>query len=55
MHGQRLLDAGFSEEQADALLETFSLIHHKHDIDDVEDLADELAALEPEEVDEEGE
>lgn len=47
--------AGFNEDQIDALVETFSPLGHRHDIDDVEDLAEELAALEPDNDDDDGE
>ena len=50
MNRKPLEDAGFTEEQIDALVETFSPNGHRHDIDDVVDLADELAALEPDDV-----
>lgn len=47
--------AGFNEDQIDALVETFSPLGHRHDIDDVEDLAEELAALEPDNEDDDEE
>lgn len=47
MDRQPLENAGFTDEQIEALIETFSPRGHRHDIGDIEDLADELAALEP--------
>lgn len=53
MDRKPLEDAGFTQDQIDALIETFSPHGHRHDIEDIENLQDELDDLQPEEEDDE--
>ena len=55
MDRKPLEQAGFNEDQIEALIETFSPRGHHHDIEDVEDLRDELDDLQPEESEEDEE
>ena len=51
MNGQdkgELEAAGFSEDQAEALLRLFTVHHHTHSIDEVIGLEDQLSELEDE-------
>lgn len=53
MNRAALSDAGFSNDQIEALFEVFASRHHMHEIDDIEGLEEELIDLQPEDADEE--
>lgn len=42
---QRLEQAGFSDEQIEALMDAFTVHHHHHDMDEVDGLEEELSEL----------
>jgi hypothetical protein len=44
-----LEQAGFTDDQIDALTQVFAARHHSHEIDEIVGLEDELSELEPEE------
>lgn len=55
MDRKPLEQAGFTEDQIEALVETFAPHGHRHDIEDIEDLQNELDDLQPEENEDEEE
>lgn len=50
-----LMEAGFTEEQADVMLQMFALVGHSHDADDINGLDEAIHEVVDEEEDEEEE